>query len=96
MVGSISKRTTNRLSEAKLPTWLKIAEVRKKLHDGGGMYLIVTTPGAGSWRMEYRFAGKERASPFGTYPSVSLKAARDERAAKALLREAAIRSASGA
>jgi hypothetical protein len=34
------------------------------------MYLIVTSSGAGSWRLKYRLAGIERSVSFGSYPSV--------------------------
>lgn len=59
-----------------------------KLADSGGLYLFVTTRGFRSWRMKYRFAGKEKRLTFGPYPEVSLSEARDKRdAAKRLLRE---------
>lgn len=59
-----------------------------KLADSGGLYLFVTPVGARSWRMKYRYADKERVLTFGTYPQVSLSAARDQRdAAKLLLRD---------
>jgi hypothetical protein len=31
-----------------------------KLSDSSGLYLYVTTKGYRSWRMKYRFAGKEK------------------------------------
>jgi len=59
-----------------------------KLADSGGLYLYVSPAGAKSWRMKYRYAGKEKTLTFGPYPDVSLSAARDHRdAAKRLLRE---------
>lgn len=57
------------------------AERDRKLHDGQGLYLFVTTKGAKSWRWRYRFAGKERKLVFGLYPEVSLAQARQMRAA---------------
>lgn len=63
------------------------AEKDYKLADAGGLYLFVTTKGAKSWRMKYRFAGKEKRLSFGLYPDVSLSAARALRdAARAELR----------
>ena len=50
-----------------------------KLADGGGLYLEVRTTGSKYWRMKYRFAGKEKLLAIGTYPEVSLAAARKAR-----------------
>ncbi|HYD12856.1 MAG TPA: integrase arm-type DNA-binding domain-containing protein [Allosphingosinicella sp.] len=59
-----------------------------KLGDSGGLYLYVTTKGSRSWRMKYRFAGKERRLSFGPYPEVSLAEARQKRdEARRLLRD---------
>ncbi len=55
------------------------AEKDYKLADAGGLYLFVTAKGAKSWRMKYRFAGKEKRLTFGLYPEVSLLEARDRR-----------------
>ncbi|WP_342249353.1 tyrosine-type recombinase/integrase [Sphingomonas sp. OTU376] len=59
-----------------------------KLADSGGLHLFVTTKGGKSWRLKYRFGGKEKLLTFGSYPDVPLREARDRRdAAKRLLRE---------
>ena len=59
-----------------------------KLADSEGLYLFVTTKGHRSWRMKYRFAGKERRLVFGAYPEMGLREARDRKAdARKLLRE---------
>lgn len=59
-----------------------------KLSDSGGLYLYVTTKGYRSWRLKYRFAGREKRLTFGPYPDVSLTEARDKRdEARRLLRE---------
>ena len=53
-----------------------------KLHDSRGLYLFVTTKGYRSWRLKYRWQGKEKTlvfGPYGTKPDLSLKAARDLR-----------------
>ena len=47
-----------------------------KLSDSEGLYLYVSKSGHRSWRLKYRFAGKERRLIFGSYPEVSLKDAR--------------------
>lgn len=59
-----------------------------KLADAGGLLLHVSSSGHRSWRLKYRFAGKEKQHVLGTYPGVGLKEARDLRDAdKRLLRE---------
>jgi hypothetical protein len=59
-----------------------------KLADSAGLYLYVTTTGAKSWRMKYRFGGKEKRLVFGLYPEIGLAKARAERdRARQLLRE---------
>jgi hypothetical protein len=59
-----------------------------KLSDSEGLYLYVTKFGHRSWRMKYRFAGKERRLVLGSYPEVPLKLARDRKiAARKLLSE---------
>lgn len=51
----------------------------ERLTDGGGMYLELSASGGKWWRWKYRFAGKEKRLSLGTYPDVSLKAAREKR-----------------
>lgn len=51
-----------------------------KLSDAEGLYLFVTKAGHRSWRLKYRFAGKERRMIFGSYPELSLKEARERKA----------------
>lgn len=59
-----------------------------KLADGNGLYLFVTKAGFKSWRMKYRFGGKEKRLTFGAYPEVSLEEARERRdQARRLLRD---------
>jgi len=66
----------------------KPAEKDHKLADSGGLYLFVTRNGFKSWRMKYRFGGKEKRLTFGPYPDVSLSEAREKRdIAKRQLRE---------
>lgn len=50
-----------------------------KLFDGGGLHLFVTPSGYKSWRLKYRFAGKEKQVVFGPYPDISLAEARTMR-----------------
>ena len=66
----------------------KAREKAYKLADSGGLHLFVTKTGHRSWRLKYRFDGKERRIVFGQYPEVSLAEARIMRDdAKRLLRE---------
>ena len=51
----------------------------QKHSDGGGLFLYVTPEGKKSWRMAYRFAGKQKLLVIGPYPSIGLKEARDRR-----------------
>lgn len=48
----------------------------QKLFDGEGLFLFVTATGFKSWRLKYRYGGKEKQLTFGPYPTVSLKEAR--------------------
>ena len=48
-----------------------------KLRDGNGLYLHILTTGNKSWRVKYRYAGKEKLLTIGNYPTFSLKEARE-------------------
>ena len=50
-----------------------------KLFDGGGLFLLIATSGGKRWRLKYRFNNKEKIIALGTYPSISLKDAREIR-----------------
>ena len=50
-----------------------------KLADGEGMYLLVKTNGSKSWRLKYRILGKEKLLTMGSYPQMTLLAAREKR-----------------
>ena len=50
-----------------------------KLSDGFGLHLLVTPTGGKLWRMQYRFAGKQKLLAFGSYPAVTLADARQRR-----------------
>lgn len=49
-----------------------------KISDSGGLYLLVNSTGK-YWRMNYRFAGKQKTLAIGVYPAVSLVNARKKR-----------------
>lgn len=57
---------------------LKPKEKVYRVFDGAGLYLEVAPAGGKWWRYKYRFMGKEKRLSFGTYPDVSLKAAREK------------------
>ncbi len=50
-----------------------------RMFDGGGLYLEVAPSGGKWWRLKYRHDDKEKRLSLGTYPDVSLKAARARR-----------------
>ncbi|OHV63840.1 integrase [Mesorhizobium sp. LCM 4577] len=57
----------------------KKADKAYKLTDGGGLHLFVSTAGGKLWRFRYEFGGKEKLLSLGSYPDVSLVAARKAR-----------------
>ncbi|HEU5017305.1 MAG TPA: integrase arm-type DNA-binding domain-containing protein, partial [Pseudolabrys sp.] len=50
-----------------------------KLSDGDGLHLLINPNGSKLWRFRYRFGGKQKMIGFGSFPEVSLAAARDKR-----------------
>lgn len=65
----------------------KPGEKPYKLADEKGLYLFVTPKGGKSWRLKYRYGGKEKVLTFGQFPEVALSEARERReAARATLR----------
>lgn len=50
-----------------------------KMTDGGGMFLFVTPAGAKSWRLKYRWRGREKLLVLGRWPDMALPAARAAR-----------------
>lgn len=84
MSGGIGGKLTDKAVKA----FVAKAERGKKLPDGGGLHLFITPAGGATWRIKYRIDGKEKIYSVGTYPAVSLAAARVELIeVKALLRE---------
>lgn len=58
---------------------IKPGDTPIKLTDGGGMFLLVDPKGGKYWRLAYRFVGKQKTLALGTYPEVTLEAARKAR-----------------
>ncbi len=57
-----------------------------KLTDGNGMHLLIHPNSSKYWRLQYRFAGKQKTYALGVYPTISLSEARERRdAARKLL-----------
>jgi integrase len=52
---------------------------RYKLADFEGLYLEVMPSGTKTWRIKYRFHGKENSISIGTYPHLSLAGAREQK-----------------
>lgn len=65
---------TDKAAQATLPK-----DRPYKLSDSGGLYLFVTPKGGKSWRLKYRYYGKEKLLVLGRYPAMSLKQARAAR-----------------
>lgn len=57
----------------------KPADKPVRLFDGGGLYLEVAPNGGRWWRLKFRHSGKEKRLSLGTYPTTSLKEARERR-----------------
>ncbi len=68
----------------------KPREKAYKLSDEKGLYLFIRPNGSKSWRLKYRFLGKEKTLSIGLYPDVGLAQARAarERARKQLAENA--------
>ncbi len=85
-------RGISRLTDGDIKGWIarrrKGQEARRKLSDGGNMFLYWTDAGTPVWRIKYTIAKKSKLYSVGPYPDVGLAAARVERAAvKDRLRE---------
>jgi integrase len=57
----------------------KPGSATRKLSDGGGLQLHISSAGGKLWRLAYRFEGKQRKLALGQYPVVSLAEAREKR-----------------
>lgn len=69
---------TNTLSDARCKG-AKPTDKPYKLFDGGGLHLYVSTTGSRTWRLAYRLVGKPQTMSLGSYPEISLAAARVKR-----------------
>lgn len=82
-VGALMPGETEREPRKPLdPKKVEHAKPREKdykLADTGGLYLFVSKSGHRTWRLKYRFGGKERRLLLGAYPDIGLKRARELR-----------------
>ena len=66
----------------------KATDKARRLVDGQGLFLHVTPAGGKHWRMRYEIKGREKLLTLGSYPKMTLLAARGERdKAKEALRQ---------
>lgn len=49
----------------------------RKLYDGSGLHLFISPLGCRSWRLKFRFAGKEKLLTLGRYPETTIQEARE-------------------
>src|SRR3954447_9351796 len=47
-----------------------------KLHDQGGLHLLVRPTGSKSWQLKYRWRGREKLLTIGQFPAVNVAHAR--------------------
>ncbi len=65
------------LTEAECKTVICPPDKKQvRFTDSGGMYLQISPAGSKRWFLKYRVEGKEKQLALGSYPDVSLKAAR--------------------
>jgi hypothetical protein len=55
------------------------ANARRKVFDGGGLFLLIDPPKSFGWRFKYRISGREKLLSFGVYPEVPTVLARERR-----------------
>jgi integrase len=81
--GTKPDRGMNRLTDRQVRTFITQARAgtapKKKLSDGGGLFIHLNSAGSPCWRVKYRVNGKERLAGPGIYPEVSLVEARAAR-----------------
>jgi integrase len=73
----VRKNTCQRLTDRIV----RVASPKEQdywLNDGAALRLLVKSNGTKCWRFNYRFAGKQKTLAIGTYPTISLKQAREK------------------
>ena len=87
MDGGNGRKGIERLTDLKVKAWIKCpakGDAKKKLADGGGLYLVRLPTGNATWQVKYRFGGKEGTYSVGPSTSTSLA---DARAARRLVKD---------
>ena len=56
---------------------IKNLPINKKVSDGSGLYLTLSSKKKGKWTYRYNFEGKAKEMGLGSYPEISLSEARD-------------------
>jgi hypothetical protein len=69
------------ISSATTLKAIKPGDPRRRLSDGGGLYMLLFVKGGShGWRLDYSFEGKRKTLSLGTYPTIGLGAARQKAA----------------
>ena len=87
MDGGNGRKGIERLTAKEVAAWIKLPakdEAKKKLADGGGLYLVRLPTGNASWQVRYRFDGADRTYSVGPSTSTTLA---DARAARRLVKD---------
>nr|WP_170539178.1 DUF4102 domain-containing protein [Ruegeria arenilitoris] len=63
------------LTEAEL-AGIEPRTKRFRISDGGGLFIEISPTGSKTWKLAYRFNGKQRSSVLGVYPELGLERAR--------------------
>lgn len=80
VLGSNTETNTdiNMLGDTRIRV-TKPADRPFKLTDSGGLFVLINPNGSKLWRLAYRFGGKQKSLSIGSYPTVTLKEAREKR-----------------
>ena len=58
---------------------IKAGDPRKRLTDGGGLYLLLFVKGGShGWRLDYAINGRRKTLSLGPYPATSIKMKREK------------------
>ena len=66
-----------KLQDIEVKAWIRAGKPIAGKSDGDGLTFTLSAKGTAAWVFRYRFAGKQRELTIGTYPTISLKRARE-------------------
>jgi len=66
-----------RLEDVQIRQWIKAKAPIAGKSDGDGLTFTLSAKGTAAWVFRYRHGGKQRELTLGTYPTISLKKARE-------------------